>query len=158
MTNKPNKRNVNKLIRLLKSIPAHNKKAKRGNKRKFTMNHWNYEQECGTMACLGGWTEVIMQKDKVQAPIKNSVDPNCVDPLSIEERAGKYLGLRDYDQMLNMFNMDAIGYCNLRIFDDEYDQDERIEIAVNMLEHFKKTGEVDWEKAINEHKANWKKG
>lgn len=83
-------------------------------------------RNCGTVACIGGWTEVVFG-------ISHS------DPMSV---AKDTLGLSEGDANHLFFPRQDIGECHP--YDATMDQ------AIFLLRHLAETGEIDWELAMSQ--------
>lgn len=121
----PNTININKLISKLRSLRSNNPEHEDG----FFMHIWHksrfnalHGHSCGTAACIGGWAFVLSSKSKY----------------SLED----WLGLTE-DQCSRLFHMTFAHYSPLT-FDSLFSHSARIDVAIEVLEHLRDTGKVEW--------------
>jgi len=120
----PNIENINKLIEVLKSDRA---------KDHFNMNFWFGNEkgysllpseinECGTVACIGGWCNV----------------------LQYEEKADKFYNVHYQDSdARDWLGLDAATAGDLFYSYESFGITNPLDV-IPVLEHLRDTGEVDW--------------
>jgi hypothetical protein len=108
---------------------------------RFSMVHWitKDKNSCGTIACIGGWIEVIFD-DPVD---KARIYPTAVFSVYPDIRTGtlhnKHPSRKQIDELFYMDQVNhGIGYS-----------DVNEDIAIQCLEHFIATGKVDWKRAYD---------
>jgi len=148
-----NKANVDQLISWVKADVAH-----------FKMQAWTsyldrpeaqpvrYEP-CNTAFCLGGliwWHQEINN-----GTVKSEIDLEEPSDEAFIRRGRTFLDL-DYDTARDLFfmNFDGFGmWWSTRERFDEMSDAFRERATVQVLEHLRDTGEVDWKKAIEDTAA-----
>ena len=107
----------------------------------FNMNYWQSEPDdyssivdksgrgCGTVACIGGWCNLLEEHDTGTPRISSS------------RKAAEFLGIDDITAAEDLF------YPDFAITTD-YDS-ITADQAIAVLEHLRDTGEVDWARVID---------
>lgn len=146
----PNKENINKLIELLESIPEGNEKTTtKSDLRYLRMSSWYQPSICGTVGCIGGWATHLMAEEdrKILAALAYR------STVHLSERAymaAGWLGL-NHPSACKMLYMEG-SPLSMGEFDVCYTNKTRVAIVIKLLEHFRDTGAVDWDKAMEDSK------
>lgn len=139
---RPNKEGIDKLIKVIKSPKKH-----------FVMSSFEEDyrnrsgKSCGTAYCIAGWAAVLNGKaeDVVEGPdlLREMLAP----------KSG-YLAFEHDDASVafreEVFILWNGGGIVLDAFDKMPEKDRKA-IAIEVLEHFAKTGKVEWRKIARKH-------
>jgi len=99
----------------------------------FDMGHWDFKDSgCGTAACIGGHIELLTGEDDLRY-----------------SEAGEWLGLNSRDDSAELFFVDSLNMREVHGFEiiAPHATDQH---AANVLEHYARTGIVDWERVCPE--------
>ena len=115
-----NTANINKLISFISNLPPE----------QFEMSNWERHAECGTVACLGGWAERLI--DPVEPMLITAIDAW----FDIDTKASKRL-----------FFMSG-GIMGLHAF-DRLEPSHRQQAAIAVLSRLRDENVVDWHAAVS---------
>lgn len=112
--------------------------------------HWNF---CNTAFCIGGYAFILAQQEKLKQKGKDVVEleelnlPD-VSGREIETTAREYLGLTTAGDMIKAHHLFTMHKSMDMENFDGLPQAQRAEAAINVLEHLRDTGNVDWNHAL----------
>ena len=140
---RPNKEGIDKLIKVIKSPKKHFVMGS------FAEDYFNRSgKSCGTAYCIAGWAAVLNGKaeDAVEGPVllREMLAPKSKD-YRVDEYTAASANFRE-----EVFRLWNGGDIELHEF-DKMPEKARKTIAIEVLEHFAKTGKVEWRKIARKH-------